>query len=118
MLADSTGVSRPTDASLTFWRYFLPFWIAFGVVKIIQIFLYPDPYLISDSGEYPKLDRWPRWKLAETAAAYVLVAGSLAKRLLIVVDKSDLAVLRLAKGSQFSKKWTAASEVDRAAYLR
>ncbi len=57
-------------------------------------------------------------KLAETAAAYVLVASALVKRLLIVVDKNDLGVLRLAKGSQFSSKWTEASEVDRAAYLR
>ncbi len=77
-----------------------------------------DPRMARLLGEYPKLDRWPRWKLAETAAAYVLMANSLAKRLLIVVDKNDLAVLRLAKGSQFSKKWTEASEVDRAAYLR
>lgn len=69
-------------------------------------------------GEYPKLDNWPRWKLAETTAAYVVVASSLTKRLLIVVDKHDLGVLRLAKGSQFTNKWTEASEVDRTAYLQ
>lgn len=77
-----------------------------------------DPRMARLLGEYPKLDHWPRWQLAETAAAYVLVANSLAKRLLIVVDKNDLGVLRLAKGTQFRKKWTEASEVDRAAYLR
>jgi hypothetical protein len=77
-----------------------------------------DPRMARLLGEYPKLDRWPRWKLADTATAYVLVANSLAKRLLLVVDKNDLDVLRLAKGSPFSKKWTEASEVDRAAYLR
>ncbi len=77
-----------------------------------------DPRMARLLGEYPKLDRWSQWKLAETAAAYVLVASALVKRLLIVVDKNDLGVLRLAKGSQFSSKWTEASEVDRAAYLR
>lgn len=77
-----------------------------------------DPRMARLLGEYPKLDRWPWWKLAETATAYVLVANSLVKRLLIVVDKNDLEVLRLAKGSHFSKKWTEASEVDRAADLR
>jgi hypothetical protein len=69
-------------------------------------------------GEYPKLDRWSRWRLAETATSYVLKAGSLTKRLLIVVDKHNLEVLRLAKGSPFSRKWAEAPDVDRAAYLR
>ena len=77
-----------------------------------------DPRMARVLDEYPKLDRLPRWKLAETAAAYVLVASSLSKRLLIVIDKSDLEVLRLAKGSHFSKKWTETTEVDRAAYLQ
>ncbi|HUG66131.1 MAG TPA: hypothetical protein VMM76_00160 [Pirellulaceae bacterium] len=77
-----------------------------------------DPRMARVLDEYPKLDRLPRWKLAETAAAYVLVASSLVKRLLIVIDKSDLKVLRLAKGSHFSRKWTEATEVDRAAYLQ
>jgi hypothetical protein len=77
-----------------------------------------DPRMARVLDEYPKLDYWPRWNLAETAAAYVLVASSLVKRLLIVIDKSDLEVLRLAKGARFSKKWTEATEVDRAAYLR
>jgi MFS family permease len=52
MRATPTGETRPADTSLTFWRYFLPFWIAFGAVKTLQILLYPDPYLISDTGEY------------------------------------------------------------------
>ncbi|MEO8497981.1 MAG: hypothetical protein ABI614_23180, partial [Planctomycetota bacterium] len=51
-----------------------------------------DPRMARLLGEYPELDHWPRWKLAETAAAYVLVANSLVKRLLIVVDKNDLEV--------------------------
>lgn len=77
-----------------------------------------DPRMARLLGVYPKLDRWSRWKLAETAAAYVLVASSLVRRLLLVVEKNELEVLRLAKGSPFSNKWTEASEVDRAAYLR
>lgn len=77
-----------------------------------------DPRMARVLDEYPKLDRWPRWKLAETNAAYVLVASSLAKRLLIVIDKHDLEVLRLAKGSYFSTKWTEATELDRTACLQ
>jgi len=38
------------------WRgalaYFAPFWIAFVLVKGLQLFLYPYPALISDSGDY------------------------------------------------------------------
>lgn len=77
-----------------------------------------DPRMARLLGEYPKLDNWPRWKLVETTTAYVAVASSFTKRLLIVVDKNDLGVLRLAKGSRFTKKWTEASEVDRTAYLQ
>ncbi|MBI2477797.1 MAG: hypothetical protein HYV60_03860 [Planctomycetia bacterium] len=77
-----------------------------------------DPRMARLLDEYPKLDRLPWWKIAETTAAYVLVASSLAKRLLIVIDKDNLKVLRLAKGSQFSSKWTEATEVDRTAYLQ
>jgi hypothetical protein len=77
-----------------------------------------DPRMARLLGAYPKLDHWPRWQLAETASAYILVANSFAKRLLIVVDKNDLGVLRLSKGSRFNNKWTEAPEVDRAAYLR
>ena len=69
-------------------------------------------------GEYPKLDRWPRWKLAETASVYVVVAASMTKRLLIVLNKNDLVVLWLAKGSRFTKKWTKATDIDRATYLQ
>ena len=77
-----------------------------------------DPRMARVLDEYPKLDRWPGWKLAETSTAYVLVASSLTKRLLIVIDKGDLEVMRLAKGSYFSKKWAEATEVDRIAYLQ
>ncbi len=77
-----------------------------------------DPRMARLLGEYPRLDRWSRWKLSETATAYVLVANSLVKRLLVVVDKNDLKLLRLAKGSQFTKKWTEALELDRSADLR
>ncbi len=76
-----------------------------------------DPRMARLLGEYPNLDRWSSWKMVETAAAYVLVASSFAKRLLIVVDKNDLSILRMAKGSRFNKKWSEASEVDRTAYL-
>ncbi|MCA9122819.1 MAG: hypothetical protein H6822_36705 [Planctomycetaceae bacterium] len=77
-----------------------------------------DPRMARLLGEYPKLDRWPRWKLAETASVYVVVAASMTKRLLIVLNKNDLVVLWLAKGSRFTKKWTKATDIDRATYLQ
>ena len=35
-----------------FWRFYWPVLVGFLVIKIVQVALYPDPYLMSDSGEY------------------------------------------------------------------
>jgi hypothetical protein len=77
-----------------------------------------DPRMARLLGEYPGLDRWNRWEMSETATVYVLVARSLTKRLLIVAQKDDLAILRLAKSAPFAKKWTDAPDVDRSTHLR
>ena len=34
------------------WAFYWPVLVAFVAVKIGQMILYPDPYLMSDSGEY------------------------------------------------------------------
>ncbi len=47
-----------------------------------------DPRIAGLLSEYPALDGWRHWKIAETAQAYVLLATSVLRRLLIVVDKS------------------------------
>lgn len=60
-----------------------------------------DPRLARLLGQYPRLDRWRDWQLSETGTYYVLVAQSLFKRLLLVVEKSNLAPLRTA----LSRRW-------------
>ena len=77
-----------------------------------------DPRMARLLGEYPRLDRWRKWKLAETSTAYVLTASSLMKQLLIVADRDSLHVLRLATGSRLTHRWTAATDLEREEYLR
>ncbi|MCA9207816.1 MAG: hypothetical protein KDA55_05645, partial [Planctomycetales bacterium] len=56
-------------------------------------------------GEYPKLDRWRSWKLAETATVYILEADSLWRRLLLIVNKETLDIQHVATASRFGKTW-------------
>ncbi len=64
-----------------------------------------DPRLARILGEYPKLDHWPRWQLAETASVYVLTARSLLRRLLLVLDKESLEARRVAEGFRLTRQW-------------
>jgi hypothetical protein len=64
-----------------------------------------DPRLARILGEYPKLDSWPRWQLAETASVYVLTARSLLRRLLLVLDKESLEAHRVAAGMRLTRHW-------------
>jgi hypothetical protein len=68
-------------------------------------------------GEYPKLDRWKFWRLAESQSVYVMIAASLVKQMLLVVDKQTLEVLRAASGGRFSRRWTDADEPQRSEWL-
>ncbi|MBX3425749.1 MAG: hypothetical protein KF688_08725 [Pirellulales bacterium] len=77
-----------------------------------------DPRLAWIFGEHRGLDRWNKWRLAETETIYVARADGLTKRLLVVVDKETLAVARLATASRFSGGWTDASESEQADLLR
>ena len=52
-------------------------------------------------------------RCAETGKAYILVASSLMKRILLVVDKENLELLRIGVGSRFAKGWTDAPEAER-----
>lgn len=65
-----------------------------------------DPRLARLFSEYPPLDRWRSWSLAETRSVYNLTAAGLVKRLLVIVDKQSLAVQHLATGTRFSSAWT------------
>lgn len=64
-----------------------------------------DPRMGRLLGEHPQLDRWRRWRMAETSTVYVLIATSLYRRLLLVVDKDSLEVQRVAVGSRFTSRW-------------
>jgi hypothetical protein len=77
-----------------------------------------DPRLARLLGQYPRLDRWRKWQLAETGTYYVLVARSLFKRLLLVVQKSDLSPLRMAIAKRFRHKlWIDLSEDEQSNLL-
>ncbi len=65
-----------------------------------------EPTVVRLLDEYPKLDRWRGWQLSETAKVYVFVASALLKSLMIVVDKQDFGVRRLATRGRFSRNWT------------
>jgi hypothetical protein len=64
-----------------------------------------DPRLARILGEYPKLDGWSRWQLAESASVYVLTSHSLFRRLLLVLDKESLEAIRVAAGFRLTREW-------------
>ena len=64
-----------------------------------------DPRMARLLAEYPTLDRWHRWELAETETVYVLVASGLWKKLLVVVDKESLELRHLATRHRLQTHW-------------
>lgn len=64
-----------------------------------------DPRLARILGEYPQLDGWSRWQLAESSNVYVLTARSLVRRLLLVLDKESLEATHLAVGLRWGREW-------------
>lgn len=77
-----------------------------------------DPRLAWILGEHKGLDRWKRWRLAETQQAYIAQAERLLKRLLIVVDKESLTIRHLATSGKWSSLWTPATGTTRDELLR
>lgn len=73
--------------------------------RSLQAVTRDDPRLARILGEYPKLDRWAHWQLAETAGVYVLTAASLFRRLLLVLDKESLAAAHVAEGFRLGRDW-------------
>ncbi|MCS7305722.1 MAG: hypothetical protein NZ602_11535 [Thermoguttaceae bacterium] len=64
-----------------------------------------DPRMARLLAEYPTLDRWHHWQLAETQSVYVLRASGLWKKLLLVVDKETLELRHLATGNRLQTRW-------------
>ncbi len=64
-----------------------------------------DPRMARVLGEFPKLDRWSRWRIAETDTSYILTAAAVLRRLLVVLEKDPLDAMHLATGSRFGRRW-------------
>jgi hypothetical protein len=76
-----------------------------------------EPRLARVLGEYPRLSRRSHWRIAETAAAYILTSTYFLYRLLLVVDKESLAVLHLAEGPRLTRRWSDVPEGQWPEYL-
>ncbi len=63
-----------------------------------------DPRMARILGEFPRLDRFGSWRIAETANVYLLEATGWLKRLFLVIDKETLEARRLAAGGRFSSR--------------
>lgn len=77
-----------------------------------------DPRLAWMMGEHRGLERWNKWRLAETETVYIGRADGLLKRILVVVDKESLAVRRIATMGRFTSAWVDATQVEQAELLR
>ena len=77
-----------------------------------------DPRLVRLLEEYPSLDRWSGWLLAETATVYVFTARRWLRRVLVVADKETLELRRLAGGSRLFSAWTIVPPSRHEAFLR
>ena len=69
-----------------------------------------DPRLARLLDEYPKLDRWPTWQIAETSQTYILTGSGWINRLLLVLRKESLEPLHLATAVRLLNRW---SELER-----
>ena len=67
-------------------------------------------------GEHANLDRWARWRIAETDQVYVLTSSAIFRRLLVVVDKETLELVRIAMSNRFSSRWVDAPVADQDEY--
>lgn len=72
-----------------------------------------DARLARILGEYPRLDRWPRWKFGEAKPYYVLVARSWFSQLLLVIDKESLEVTRAATAGTLLGGWQELEDAQR-----
>jgi hypothetical protein len=76
-----------------------------------------DPRMARALGEFPRLDRWSRWRIAETDTSYIVTAKSFLRRLLLVLSKEPLDATHLATGSRFGHRWVAVPQEQWKEYL-
>ena len=65
-----------------------------------------DPRIERIVERFPGLAHWRSWRLAETAAAYVVQATRRLRRLVLVADRDTLEPLYVACGNRFAPTWT------------
>ncbi len=65
--------------------------------------------------QHENLNRWSSWTVSETADVHILVAAGWLRRLLVVVNKSDMEVRYAAMGQRFRSEFSAVGvhEIDR-----
>ena len=74
--------------------------------RSLAVALPSDPRIARVLDEYPALDGWRKWRIAETSQCYVMAGSRLFKRLLVVLDRATLEPRRVATGGRFGKSWT------------
>ena len=57
-------------------------------------------------GEFPRLSRWSSWRIGESDKVFVMTAGALLRRLLVVVCKETMEPIRLATGLRWVGGWS------------
>jgi hypothetical protein len=72
-----------------------------------------DPRMARVLGEYPKLDRWRRWSLAEAHSTYVLSARSSVRQVLLVLHKDTLTTLYAAVAGRIWSPWQEMTQLQR-----
>jgi len=83
-----------------------------GACRSLKSVTKADPRMARVLDERPGLDRWNRWKIAETDTVYVLVASAFLRRLLVVIDKESLEPFRVATGSRLGSRWSDVPPVE------
>ncbi|MDA7979607.1 MAG: hypothetical protein MPJ50_12645 [Pirellulales bacterium] len=66
--------------------------------------------------EYPRLDSWGRWRLAETETSFIVTAWRGLRRILLVIEKQTMQVRCLAKGG-LRRGWTPVDSVEEQAEI-
>jgi hypothetical protein len=76
-----------------------------------------DPRMALVLGEYPKLERWSRWRMSETGSVYVLTANDWFRRMLVVLQKESLEVRHLATSGRVRPAWMEVPPQQRAEFF-
>lgn len=76
-----------------------------------------EPRMARILGEFPKLDRWRKWRLSETATVYVLFGSTMLRRLVVVVDRESLEPRHLLTGNRLLPNLTQVADSQWDDYL-